>query len=924
MLVIGWDGADWKVASPLIDAGKMPNLQRLVDTGVMGNISTLYPVLSPMLWTSISTGKRAHKHGIHGFAEPDPSTNTVRPITNLGRKCKTIWNILNQNGKKCNVVGWWPSNPAEPINGVMVSNHFQTAPGKLEKNQWPMRLGTVHPPELSQQLAKFRVHPYELEPQQLLPFIPDAAKIDQEKDKRISMVAKTLAECSGVHAVATAIMQHEPWDFMAVYYDAIDHFSHGFMKYHPPREKWVSEEDFELYKNVIETAYRFHDIMLGTLLQLAGPDTTVILLSDHGFHPDHLRPQMISNEPAGPADEHRQFGMLVLNGPGIKQDELVFGASLLDITPTILALYDLPVGEDMDGKPLMSVFEHPFDPHMISSWDLVEGEDGRHPQDFRIDPVDTRESLKQLAELGYIDQPDEDQNKAVQETLRELRYNLARDYLDSQHLPEAIQIFSELWDEFPDEGRFGVKLFSCYLSLKDVTNAETTLNRLIEQKQRYAKVAADELNELREELSDVKPEELNQRDTRKMMRLRRRAITNPNAFAYMRGSLLHAKGEFEEALVALKNAEGVQTYNLPSLRQKMGQCYLGLRQWSAAKQQFQEVLKINPANSEAYVGLAQCELGSKRPQKAVAAAQSAIGLIYQNPKAHFLLGNALLGLGRKTEAIETLTIATQQNKVFPECHRLLSQLYRENGEPALAEKHAAFAEKSAERIKSFHQGNELPEDADLNLDVAMDQAIGIGEIGGVNHSGDLSDSVVVVSGLPRSGTSMMMQMLQAGGVEVLSDDVRSADESNPRGYLEYEPVKQLAKNNSWIEDAKGKGVKIVSQLLPLLPTGINYRVIYMARALGEVVASQEAMLSRLEREGAAISSRKLAATYKRQVELVAEVLAKNHQVAAITVDFSEALVDPVRTAARVNQLLGGDLDEAAMSAAIDPALRNQK
>ena len=412
VLVIGWDGADWKVASPLIDEGKMPNLHRLIDGGVMGNISTLYPVLSPMLWTSIATGKRAHKHGIHGFAEPDANTNTVRPITNVGRKCKAIWNILNQNGKKCNVVGWWPSNPAEPINGVMISNHFQTAPGKREDNKWPMASGTIHPPKLAKQLSKFRVHPYEIEPEQLLPFIPDAAKIDQEKDKRISAVAKTLAECSSVHAVATAIMQHEPWDFMAVYYDAIDHFSHGFMKFHPPREDWVPEKDFELYKNVIETAYRFHDIMLGVLLKLAGPETTVILLSDHGFHPDHLRPQMISNEPAGPADEHRQFGMLVLNGPGIKQDDLVFGAGLLDITPTILAMYGLPIARDMDGKPLLSAFETPIEPEYIDSWESIEGEDGRHPQDFQIDPVDAHESLKQLVELGYIEQPDEDQRES--------------------------------------------------------------------------------------------------------------------------------------------------------------------------------------------------------------------------------------------------------------------------------------------------------------------------------------------------------------------------------------------------------------------------------------------------------------------------------------------------------------------------------
>ena len=234
VLLIGWDAADWKVINPLMDAGKMPNLEKLVNQGVKGNLSTLYPMLSPMLWTSIATGKRAHKHGIHGFSEPDPQSGCVRPITNLGRKVKAIWNILNQHGLKSNVVGWWPSHPAEPINGVMVSDFFQKAVAGVDQ-PWPMRPGTVHPQRLMEALEEFRIHPGELEGDMLLPFVPRAAEIDQHKDKRLVSLAKVLAETASIHAAATAVMQMEPWDFMAVYFDGIDHFCHGFMQYHPPR-----------------------------------------------------------------------------------------------------------------------------------------------------------------------------------------------------------------------------------------------------------------------------------------------------------------------------------------------------------------------------------------------------------------------------------------------------------------------------------------------------------------------------------------------------------------------------------------------------------------------------------------------------------------------------------------------------------------
>ncbi len=176
-LLIGWDAADWKVIHPLLDSGKMPNLQRLIKNGVMGNLASLRPELSPMLWTSIATGKRPYKHGILGFTEPGPDGKGMRPVTNLSRKTKTIWNILNQNNYRSLVIGWWPSHPAEPINGVMVSNHYQRATSPYGKT-WPMQAGTIHPSRLVNNLTKLRVHPQELDPGLIQLFVPDLTAID--------------------------------------------------------------------------------------------------------------------------------------------------------------------------------------------------------------------------------------------------------------------------------------------------------------------------------------------------------------------------------------------------------------------------------------------------------------------------------------------------------------------------------------------------------------------------------------------------------------------------------------------------------------------------------------------------------------------------------------------------------------------------
>jgi predicted AlkP superfamily phosphohydrolase/phosphomutase len=322
VLLIGWDAADWEHITPLLEAGLMPTLDAFINRGVMGNLATLQPILSPILWNSVATGKFADKHGIHGFIEPDPVNGGARPYTSTSRKCKALWNILTQRGLRSNIVGWWASHPAEPIKGTVVTNAFAGVKFHPEKG-WSIPKGTVHPAENGPKLARFKVFPNELTEAHILPFIPDAAKIDQQKDERLISFAKVLSDNASMHAVATALMESEPWDFTAVYYDGVDHFSHAFMAYHPPKLPWIKDEDFALYRDVVKGAYRFHDMMLERLLELAGPETTVILCSDHGFESGSQRPHGTPREPAGPAVWHRQYGILVMAGPGIKRDERI-------------------------------------------------------------------------------------------------------------------------------------------------------------------------------------------------------------------------------------------------------------------------------------------------------------------------------------------------------------------------------------------------------------------------------------------------------------------------------------------------------------------------------------------------------------------------------------------------------------------------
>jgi hypothetical protein len=138
--------------------------------------------------------------------------------------------------------------------------------------------------------------------------------------------------------------------------------------------------------------------MLGRLLQLAGPDAHVIVLSDHGFSPDQHRRSTIPAELAGPAVEHRHFGIVCMNGPRIRSGETVYGASVLDITPTLLHLFDLPIGADMDGKVLTAAFEGQQRIATIPSWEDVPGDAGLHPPDAQHDPLGRRRCVQTIGE----------------------------------------------------------------------------------------------------------------------------------------------------------------------------------------------------------------------------------------------------------------------------------------------------------------------------------------------------------------------------------------------------------------------------------------------------------------------------------------------------------------------------------------------
>jgi len=186
--------------------------------------------------------------------------------------------------------------------------------------------------------------------------------------------------------------------------------------------------------------------------------------------------------------------------------------------------------------------------------------------------------------------------------------------------------------------------------------------------------------------------------------------------------------------------------------------------------------------------------------------------------------------------------------------------------------------------------------------------------------------IVVVSGLPRSGTSMMMRMLERGGLEVVSDNIREQDEDNPRGYFELERVKDLDKgaDKSWLVEARGKVIKVISFLLKDLPADFDYKIIFLRRHLDEVLASQVKMLKRRDEENTS-SDEEMTAAYEKHLKDVAFFFRYRKNFRVIEVQYDRVIEDPMGHARKINEFLGGRLGVAAMAGAVEKGLyRNRK
>jgi arylsulfatase A-like enzyme len=420
---------------PMLREGRLPAFSALIERGRYGLLESFIPTESPVIWTSVATGKQPHKHGIRGFAHRDPrNPRQLVLYDNRDRKTVALWEILSDHQRRVACVGWWMTHPVDPVSGVMVAQTNTSAQldTREGRNIWKgaLRKGVpdqVHPPERQDEMISIL--------EQVDAELPDLTRrIFGEFPHPLRLLGQRLwdntqwafrADATYVR-IALRLADERPLpDLTLLYLGGPDIVGHRFWRYMEPGPflHRPTSEEIENFGNVIEDYYAYVDAALGELESAYGSETTLIVVSDHGMHAHNLTARFDRDQP--PADvssgHHRGAppGVFFAAGPIIRagsaarppsslsREDLRAVGGVLDLAPTLLAAFRIPTATDMDGRVIQELFTEDFriaeQPPPVATHD-TEAFFARRARPSAAHPGHD-ERIEQLEALGYIEKP---------------------------------------------------------------------------------------------------------------------------------------------------------------------------------------------------------------------------------------------------------------------------------------------------------------------------------------------------------------------------------------------------------------------------------------------------------------------------------------------------------------------------------------
>ncbi|MEW6368823.1 MAG: alkaline phosphatase family protein [Acidobacteriota bacterium] len=431
VLLIGIDGATFKVIRPLLDEGRLPHIGAMVASGATGILRSEDPMRSPALWTTIATGQSRQAHGIIGFYSREAGGKRKGAlIGSSDRKTLALWNIASAFDLRVGVAGWWATWPAEQVNGWMISDRIT----RERWNEWaggPKQDHAVYPEELTRGLQRFIVDPASPPMETVERILPLTAT---ERSEFLSATKPVFGHWLSVFKFAFCsqlsnermtfhlLSKAQPY-FAAVFLVANDPVSHTFWHFYEPAAfPSADTEKSSRLGRVVPNFYEHNDAYLGEIRRLVGNDTVVMIVSDHGFEatgtlpadrppaphffdgPEAEAAAMNGVVAVGQSGKHHRDGVLIVSGGPIRRGVEV-NANIYDIAPTVLALLGLPVPEDMQGRVLTEIIEPGFlAERPVTKISTYEGLIERRAErlDARGEAAADKEKEELLRSLGYI------------------------------------------------------------------------------------------------------------------------------------------------------------------------------------------------------------------------------------------------------------------------------------------------------------------------------------------------------------------------------------------------------------------------------------------------------------------------------------------------------------------------------------------
>jgi predicted AlkP superfamily phosphohydrolase/phosphomutase len=414
IVILGLDGADWQLIDPLIAKGRLPLFKELKEKYAWGYLRTSTPAKSPVIWTSIATGKTSAKHGIDDFRAKKPNAQGRFAIFNsMDIRQPLLWDMLGDNGRRSVLVNWYLSYPPMPLNGVNVSDYFRSSAISTRSRERSHLSQTVYPPERSAELAKLLIPDYRQALKRMnLPDFPEVYRRMQTGMEYLDLpifrnYPEWVIEENLVGDVADHLFGSEDFDLFAAYYkmtDVVQHFAYmalvdeaykktldqaavqGVLPETLQAEAYARLADIlcPVYQNLEKVLRRYFDAA-------AGRETYFIILSDHGFSFFHREGTVRYNH-VGPGKAPN--GIIIVRGPKVKPGKITM-ARIYDIAPTVLYLLGLPLDRSMDGKPLYKLFTF----RHASSYTTYKR---KKIKPFKRNSELDEKALKELKALGYI------------------------------------------------------------------------------------------------------------------------------------------------------------------------------------------------------------------------------------------------------------------------------------------------------------------------------------------------------------------------------------------------------------------------------------------------------------------------------------------------------------------------------------------